>query len=374
MSDTQKIVVRCAGCSAKLGLPAQVAGKKIKCPKCKAPLRVPESRGQTKSASIAAVSKPKRRAANAKAKSAVRETVPASVPQDDGGLGLDLLEQLDTGSSVESAEERQERFQSRDTRRKEAAAAAKKPAKKSKQAKAKRASSFDFATWIVDFLSAFAKRDIMSNITRLAAIGAIGIGVKAYTESGITEVAFAEPSDITCYQLGMAGPGENHHVRMTDFILLDQYVFESNGGSWNGAYVPAISQEDINRQIAGHWRVPFEEVGNLTYEQRNDALVALQGSFKFRVIVSFPEAGNAGYVDNRAEEEVLQGIVLGKVPEDVRSLLSDGFTGFRMAECQVLEYGRKPKDARAIQNYWWGSGALLLVSLILAGYRASAGP
>ncbi|MGE3181505.1 MAG: hypothetical protein AB7N71_07740 [Phycisphaerae bacterium] len=359
MPDSDKIIVRCAGCSAKLGLPAKVAGKKIKCPKCEAPLRVPGGAPREDATSA------RRKAATAP----VHEAVPAGTFSDE--LGLGLLEQLDTGDSLESSEERLERFEARQEKRKKIAEVAKSPKKTRVKEKSTSGAKFDAGPWVVNFFGAFLKRDMMSYATRIIAFGGICLFGKGIFEARLADKAFAEPQDITCYQLGLQGPGDNAHVRMSDFILLEDYVYTEGAFGWEGAYVPAISQEDINRQVAAHWRVPIEEIGSLTYEQRNAALVALRNSFKFHVIVSFPQAGDAGYVSNRFEDEVLQGVVLGSVPEDVQRLLAGGFDGIRMGDCHVLEYGREPRTAASIQNFFWGGGAAILAAICLAGYRAS---
>ena len=64
-----------------------------------------------------------------------------------------------------------------------------------------------------------------------------------FREFRMMQAAAAEPQTISCAELEKNGPGDNSHVIMEDFILLEQafvYAAATDSNTWTKLYIPAL--------------------------------------------------------------------------------------------------------------------------------------
>lgn len=184
----------------------------------------------------------------------------------------------------------------------------------------------------------------------IAGIGLVILGVK---ECRLASSAKDDPQAITCAQLAEKGPGENVHIVMSDFLLLEQsYVYAERLGTWTEVWIPAVPFGGAYHTEA---RTRIERDGdNATMPPVTD----------LRVLVKLTDAKNEAGVSKAGQEETLQGMVINDVDSldsEERKLLKESYPGIDFDKCWILETGREPG----------GLGKIIL--MILGGLVLSLG-
>jgi hypothetical protein len=325
-----------------MGVPLRAAGKRVRCPKCNKAFRVPSH--------------------------AEPVTVP---PAQQNALSDDLLGELAGGVAVESAEELRDRL---------AAAAAKPKPKVVKAVASKREKSQSgprgaWGPWFVDFGAVLFRQDWPSRICILMLLFG---GVFVYLgiqETRLRGRSSAEPQHITCEQLSTSGPGDNLHVAMSDFVLLPMYVYDFGLTGWSGAWVPAVSLQQLNRHVAQFLKVDLEQLDDVADEKWDEALDAIDvSSFSFNVIVSLPDVRGEKDVDEFGEQATIQGTIMDdftSLDSDTRKLLREEYSGVDFDRCSILIAGRRPHSAGIALLYIVGGALGVLVAGGVAARRAS---
>jgi hypothetical protein len=176
----------------------------------------------------------------------------------------------------------------------------------------------------------------------LVAAGLVLYGVKEMQLGG---VAKPEPQTITCRDLGEKGPGDNAHVRMTDYELLEgEFAVErskkQSEDKWNKAWIPAIPR--------GTLPAPGQPYQVLVYVNDRDSDQATLNALAAR-----PE---------------IQGTVINEIESidaDVRKILDSSYPQNSIEKAWILEVDRKPKSSLFGIGMIAG-GVLLFVLVVLA--------
>lgn len=346
--STQPIRAACPSCAAAMRIPAHAAGKRVRCPKCQNVFRVPEP-----------------------------APAPPQAPADDPLLDQDLLSGLARGTAVELPMDVALQRQAAQARAATLTAAQASPASAAPPASARPRArrNVDWVAWIVSFGGSYFTRSpagYFCSLTLAFGVAGIYVGCNEFQIRGRSK---AEPQSITCEQLATHGPGDNLHVLVTDFILLPDYVYETGWTGWKGAWVPAVSYQAYQRQVASALGVSEQEIDSVSEQRLVEALEELKASdFDFRIIVSFPQADGPDYVDRMGEAESIQGMLLEdftRIEPEGRRLLRQSYPTVKIEDCHILVAGRKPYSVATAQLYLSGGVALLLLSLGMAARRAS---
>ena len=332
--DGDRLKISCENCGKQLRVPANAAGKRVKCPGCRSAFVV----------------------------AAPPSSSPDSAAVDDGpylGTDDDLLSGLAGGEAVEPPP---------DAMAAQAAAATPKCPKcgagmffgatvcpscghdKAPKTKSRSGPKLRFALPAFNFnIAALFEKRIARLWFGVVFLGGLAIfmGVR---EARLNKVAQLEPQKISCAQLATDGPRDNVHVVMSDFLLCDYIVYETRGSSWNKAWVPAVPLgSEYHRQILEL----LDDRGELTgpVPQPTD----------FKVIVELPGASGPEYIDRIAEQETIHGTIVNviqKLDQDTKRLLRNGY-GVDPDDCWILVEGRTPGGSSRVWNYV-GGGIVLI--------------
>ena len=172
------------------------------------------------------------------------------------------------------------------------------------------------------------------------------MGVQEYR---LSKVAKAEPQTITCAQLAARGPGDNAHVRLTDFAFTDNYIYQNRKRSteWKLAYVPAVPPRVKDLPAVRTVRVLIKS----TRARNEDQLYALG-------------------------EGPLEGVVVNHISglgSDERRLLKESYPDVDFDACWIIEAGKRPASTGTLLGMIGGGGGLAVVAagmLLMAAKRA----
>ena len=157
---------------------------------------------------------------------------------------------------------------------------------------------------------------------------------------GVQEVmlrsaASDEPQTITCQQLAEAGPGENAHVTMENFILCDfAYVYEEKDNRWQKVWVPAVPLGgEYHQKLASM----IDEQGNLVGNMPMPRNV--------NVIVKSNKVMSEADLSTLANQETIQGLIVNQIESlgsEEKKILKDSYPSVDFNKCWILEVGRAP--------------------------------
>lgn len=172
------------------------------------------------------------------------------------------------------------------------------------------------------------------------------LGVQEYR---LSKVARVEPQTITCAKLAATGPGENAHVRLTDFELTENYIYKNRKRSmeWQTSYVPAVPLRVKDSPSVRTVKVLVKS----SRARDEDELYALgQGPID-------------GVVVN----------AIGQLGSDEKRLLQESYPDIDFDACWIVEAGKKPASREKLLGMIGGGGGLAVVAagmLLLAAKRS----
>ena len=76
-------------------------------------------------------------------------------------------------------------------------------------------------------------------------IGGIALSVYGFREWQLGSSASGTPQQISCLQLEKNGPGNNAHVRLTEFIALRNFVFQKRShtdSDFSMVFIPVVAE------------------------------------------------------------------------------------------------------------------------------------
>ena len=190
-------------------------------------------------------------------------------------------------------------------------------------------------------------------------LGALLILV-GYQESRLNALARPEPQTITCAQLAHAGPGDNLHVKMVDFLFSA------------GTFVYEYKQRQPPTKYTQVW-IPAVPLGSAYHQQLQTLadqgkLPEAPGPTDFRIIVKSASVHNENDLHRMGERQAIQGMVINKIARiggKERKLLEEGYPGVDLDNCWILQEGRKPAGSQMITFYYVGGGLLLGIGVLV---------
>jgi hypothetical protein len=191
--------------------------------------------------------------------------------------------------------------------------------------------------------------------------GGIGaaIAYNGYQDWKLTQVLKPEPSVISCQQLADVGPGDNHHITLTDFVLSDQGAYlESDTGKLDTVWFAAAP------------------LGSPEHTAINEA-VATQTpatNLDFKVIVEINNISNFDMIDEIDAQESITGFLVNEVrgiDSKIEKILAESYPRVDLDSCWILAI-RKPLPTSSVATAKLGGGGLLILiagGLLFAGFR-----
>jgi hypothetical protein len=169
-----------------------------------------------------------------------------------------------------------------------------------------------------------------------------------------------EPQTLSCAKLIESGPGDNAHVVMTHFIMVNSsFVTETgkSGGRWKNVWVPVVPLGgDYEKQLLAMARP----------DGRLPASMTMPKPREIRMIVNSSKVGTEEELGALAGQDTLQGMVVNKVSSlgsKQKKILADSYPGVNFDDVLVLEHGRKPSTAAKSLGVIAGGGALALAGV-----------
>jgi hypothetical protein len=172
------------------------------------------------------------------------------------------------------------------------------------------------------------------------------LGVQEYR---LSKVAKAEPQTISCAQLAAKGPGDNAHVRLTDFEFTENYIYQEQKRSskWRTSYVPAVPPRVLADPSV---RVIKVLIKSNKARDEND-------------LYALGQAPIEGVVVNR----------IASLGSDERRLLKESYPDVDFDTCWIIEAGKSPASTGQLFGMIGGGTGLSIVAaglLLVAGKRS----
>ena len=158
-----------------------------------------------------------------------------------------------------------------------------------------------------------------------------------FQEWRLGAAASTTPDDLTLEALIARGPDGNPNVRVSDFMLGDNYVYftDDSGFRWDNVLIPAVPKS-MGEQSA-HVLNP-------------------------QVIVKTAHVASEDDLDTLRSRTKMQGLVINRIEElgsDEKDLLRKDYPGLDFNKCLILEEGRQPSEFTKVFLMSGGGMALL---------------
>lgn len=174
---------------------------------------------------------------------------------------------------------------------------------------------------------------------------------------GIQELRLAQyvdstPQKITLAQLIEKGPGNNHHVLLSDLHFGHNFVFErkSTGNSTGKVWIPAVP--------TAHKAKPGDDADEEKMPEIKPADV--------RALIKSTRVFNDAEMDRLTSHDKIQGVVINLIESlstSERQLLEQSYPGADFTKCLIIEEGRQENMT---SKMWFG----LIAGVILTGLGA----
>lgn len=188
----------------------------------------------------------------------------------------------------------------------------------------------------------------------------IGIGCvllySAFQEQRLNSGAKAEAQELSCAALCTNGPGENTHVRMTDFLLCDfAYVTKTKTKRgrtrWVSSWIPAVPLGgEYHRTLQTFLNDTLATAGNIPHPT------------DIRVLIKDTQSESAEDVSRLAAQDNLQGMIINDVSSlssGEKNLLQESYPGIDFDKCWILQPGRTPTSGGGVIGQFAGGFGLI---------------
>jgi len=186
-----------------------------------------------------------------------------------------------------------------------------------------------------------------------------------YQEMSLSAKADTTPQTITCGDLSDAGPGDNAHVEMTDFLLCSMsYVYETKGSNdsvYKTVWVPAVP-------LGG---VYHEKILSMLDEEGNFTGDDMPVPKNLNVLVKTSDVSNDRDVMRLSDQDALTGLVINEIEAvdgEERRLLKESYPGVNFGDVWIIEHNRTPAGAGKTYGLMGGGAALLLLGIGVGAY------
>jgi hypothetical protein len=183
----------------------------------------------------------------------------------------------------------------------------------------------------------------------LIVIGII-VAVVGFKERAVASQASATPEEISLKDLIARGPDGNPNIILTDYVLCDNFVYETKtqNGPWQNVWVPAVPREHPNQQSGGKPAAVQALIFSINARNQND-MERLCNQPKLKALVT-----------NRI-------VSLGSKEKD---LLRQSYPGTNFDKCLIIQEGREPAGMTKLVLMMGGGAlaALLGVGMVFGGF------
>jgi hypothetical protein len=336
----------CSSCSKGYRVPDEAAGKKFKCKNCGGVIQVPAPAVAVAVKPVTPVVKPVMKAA-AKPMVAVAKPRKVAAPPpppvyaetDDGDADLDDLASLETGGVVDN---------SIPFIATQAAMKTTKVTRASAIAKSKPAKSG----------SGFKLGFHLSRLPVMVIGLGLGLAIWGGEEALLASGASDTPQDITCADLAANGPGNNAHVRVTDFKSMSNFIYrKSANGDWDTVWLPIIPPNAVV--------VPKGK--RLIHSESKAVSKDIVDSSVIHVLIKTHTVHSQGDVESAMNRDSVEGLVINKIEhlnEKERELLRNAYPLMDVDTVCIVEEGRQPNGGTGMLGLIGGI-ALILGGLVL---------
>lgn len=197
-------------------------------------------------------------------------------------------------------------------------------------------------------------------------------------ESKLSSGASSEPQEITAEALIKNGYGENAHVKVTDIIMFNDYVYEANEDAPNKftkVWIPAVEAShpwsvEVDQQIMAEMAANNGELTPASIERLNQ----MPYPKDFGIILISDEPTSQAQVDTFIEQESVQGLIVNKIDKlsgEELKYLKQSYPNVDPANVIIIEHDRKPAGGGKVYGFIGGGIVLMLLGpgLLLMGRR-----
>jgi len=191
----------------------------------------------------------------------------------------------------------------------------------------------------------------------------LGLGVflcyRGYEEMKLKGIAAPEAQEITCAELIANGPGENAHVIISDFMLLQQaYVYEGSENNMDKVWIPAVA-------LGGEFHQEFSNyLSERDGEDINPDDLPKPKSIGLMVISSRMKTDDQ--MTAVADADTIRGLVINEIEKlsgEELEILKSSYPGIDFSTVYILEHGREPSGSGKMLGFLGGGALLSLLGL-----------
>jgi hypothetical protein len=179
----------------------------------------------------------------------------------------------------------------------------------------------------------------------LAVVVGVALISISFQERGLAETASKTPEGITLKELIARGPDGNPNIVLKDFMVCQNYVFESRGTVWQRAWVPVV---------------PVVAAGKGGERPNRPDVI--------RAVIYSSEARSEDDLYRRCEQPKLRGLVTNRIAalgSRERNLLEKEYPGTDFTKCLIIHESRELSGSSKVMGMLVGGGAGILIGVIL---------
>ncbi|MFG0256922.1 MAG: hypothetical protein ACF8GE_03365 [Phycisphaerales bacterium JB043] len=193
----------------------------------------------------------------------------------------------------------------------------------------------------------------MLKLAAVSAIAAAALGVTGYMQHQELSIFSDHPQQISCEQLATNGPGDNHHIILTDFAIPENHVVELNKwGTPRRAWIMAV---------------PFGGEAHQTIQEAEHHDETPQG-ITSNVVIEINNVWTHDQFDLIIERDTLPGFIVNEyrpIDPETRQLLETGYAGYDIDSIWVMSFGEKPPSATVARAKLGAGGLFALLTVVL---------
>ncbi len=187
----------------------------------------------------------------------------------------------------------------------------------------------------------------------------IFLGFRGYEEVKLKGIASSDAQEISCADLVGNGPGENAHVVISDFMMLQQaYVYEGEENDMETVWIPAVP-------LNGPYHIKLKAyLDSMEGQEINSANLPMPQNIN--LVVKSSDMNNDAKFSAVAEADTIQGMVINEIEKlsgDELKIMRESYPGIDFSQVYILEHNRKPSGAGKMIGFFGGGALLSLVGL-----------
>lgn len=189
-------------------------------------------------------------------------------------------------------------------------------------------------------------------------IGALGYGYEEWT---LSQVALAEPQQLSVSELTTEGWGDNAHIVLQEFLCPDYFVYSDKGlgDGYKQIWIPAVPLDG-----------PYQERLMAAFEAEEAGAEAqdVPPPDNILLIITSKDCRDDDALATLMDADTLQGMIVNEIDSidrDTADLLTAEFPELDTEGVVIFESGRSPTSKDVILGSAAGGLVLLIGSLVL---------